>query len=352
MFIRNFIGGLAFGKLFNDRPHFVFDGHLYDVKGNVDLRLYEQGVDSIINGCDSKLRVGSLLNKEKMKEIEYDTLEEVEPPVKRPSSKSEIYCFDDEFIFFIERDSCRHALYCFNYKNSISTVILEAGALDYYDENIIVQRKVNELLGYDWEGRNIWRYAIGRTSATYRPNLMFNDIGEGLLFNAGEFRDKSGAIVCLNKMTGEPIWKRTFERRVDDSFLVDGKIYLALANSMLILNQDDGRTNLEFSADISESELTTLWTDGRLLYLIATKSNQLIAYSQDGKLIKRYMIPDHPRLKHGTKFFHHNNINYLGLTRGSQILAGVEGGLLTWTAEDVLSGKELEIEALHYQYDH
>jgi hypothetical protein len=113
---------------------------------------------------------------------------------------------------------------------------------------------------------------------------------------------------------------------------------------MLILELKKGLVCLDFQCEIPGELVSTLWTDGTLLYVTEESSNQLLVYRLDGQLIKTYTLPAHPRLKHGSKFLSHKGVNYVGLIGGSQLLAGVEGGLLTWTAADVLSGKELEIE--------
>jgi hypothetical protein len=344
MYINYFIEVLNFFKLADGEIYFGFDGEIFDIRGRVDLRLYERGIDSITNSGGKRLRIGSLLNKEKMKEVEYPALREINLPLQHPGNKSEIVRFDEKFIFFSERDGNQYIHYCFNYSESLSTIILDAGILAYYDDSIIVQQKINKLNCYSWSGNQIWSFDIGRTSVIYRPNLMFANVGDGILFNAGELPDKSGAIVCLNKTTGKPIWRRDFDRRVENSFYIDGKIYLAIANRMMILEASDGGTDLEFFADIADTDLTALWSDKKLIYVIAARSNKILAYTLHGEYIRSYELPPHPVLKHGAKILKHDGVNYLGLVGPDQVLSGVEGGLLTWTPEDVLAGKELELE--------
>jgi hypothetical protein len=172
---------------------------------------------------------------------------------------------------------------------------------------------------------------------------LFKFIGSGVLINWGALSDDTGLISLIDRRSGDVIWEQKFSARVENSYFINNKIYLCVGNKMMIMNME-GEVEKQFIADVQEQQLLSLWTDEKLLYLFATISNQILVYTMNGEFIRRYDLPEHPVLWHGAKIYSIRGINYLCLYRANDYFVGVESGLLVWAAEDILVGKELELE--------
>lgn len=219
------------------------------------------------------------------------------------------------------------------------------GVCEFIDEEGLILSDWEEIIYcYDWQGNLSWSYKAGELGFKVELNL-FDVRKDYLVFNSGVNQSDQGEVVCLEKKTGKLVWKNTYPKLVDSAIILNNKYYIAVGNQMLVLDPFTGEELLSFIAEIPDQDETILWTDDILLYVIAAQSNELLAYSLDGQqLIKRYKIPSHPCINFRNIPKSHKQVNYLSLTFGLDTLAGVECGVLSWTSEEVLAGKPLEIE--------
>lgn len=217
------------------------------------------------------------------------------------------------------------------------------GVIEYADVDCLMVVGSDTLSCLNWSNELLWQHKFGETHFSYSPNHIFENINDSILINWGELSDGAGAISLINKMTGDAVWKKDFPKRIENSHLINEKIYLCVGNQMMIMNLQGG-IEKEFVADVQDQQFLSFWTDEKILYVFAVLSQQILAYTMDGELIRRYQLSGHPALWHGLTIYRYEDKNYLRLPRGADYFAGVENGLLVWTPEDILADKELELE--------
>lgn len=215
--------------------------------------------------------------------------------------------------------------------------------VQYIDHEYLIMISSDILYCVNWNNNFLWRHEFGKKQFHYKPNHIFENVSGAILINWGELNDGTGLISLIERGSGNAIWERKFPVRIEDSRFINNKIYLCIGNKMMVMNTQ-GETEREFIADIPDQQLLSFWTDEKLLYVFATISNQILAYTLDGQFIKRYQLPEHPVLWHGSKIYRVGDVNYLCLYRSEDYFVGVESGLLTWTPENILAGRELELE--------
>lgn len=321
-----------------------FQGVLFDQSDKVNLSIYVENFDLAIIAPNDRLLVYSVARGIESSLINYPDLQEISLPYRVEGNIKRISYLDERYAIFYESKSIReHACIVVDIENCRAAYVAGYGGRQYVDDQCIIIKHRNVIVCFGWDEKKLWEYEVGKNvDGVYEKLTQCNG---DIIFNAGNYGDGQSHLVRLKKIDGQVVWRKSFSPLIDNALVIEGKIYVSQANHMAILSADSGEVELDFTTDLPEDEIgTTLWTDGKLLYVLASISNQLLCYASDGTYLKAYQLPSAPDLKHGWIPYSFNDINYLGLTPGYGLPAGVEGGLLTWSAEDVLTGKELELE--------
>lgn len=331
--------------LINENLYKSCEGALFDKDDRVDLRIYLEEFDSITIATQDTLLVYSVALNITSQPINYDTLKEVNFAYKVGAHIRNIAYINDRYVVFYERKTIKEQAYIVVDRIDGCQVRLEGlgGKLLIDDQRVLIRRP-DRVICFDWNAKELWQYEVGKNMDGVYEQLT--EYKGDVIFNAGNYGDGQSHLVCLKKSNGQVVWKKYFDRLIDNALVIGNRIYVAQKNYMSVLSTDGAEMELSFTVGLPDTETaTTLWTDGKLLYVLASMSNKLLCHAvNDGAHIKTYMLPSYPDLKHGSLPSMFQNTNYLGLKPALGVLAGVEGGLLSWTPEDVLAGKELELE--------
>lgn len=339
-----FVESITGVEYFEGRRYTAADGVLFD--GDcIDLEFYLKGYHEVHFFGNGLIKTIELMRKKPEKKVFHiKNFSLFESPLLMEGEVEFISHLDDSICKLTKSSDSG------GYENVYISLITgkrvtprETGSLHYVDHEYIMVERSNVLYCSDWSGEVLWKKDFESFQGRYHPNNLFKLIGGGVLINWGALSDDTGLISLIDRRSGNVIWEQKFSARVENSYFINNKIYLCVGNKMMIMNVE-GEVEKEFIADVQEQQLLSLWTDEKLLYLFATIPNQILVYAMNGDFIRRYDLPEHPVLWHGSKIYSIEGINYLCLYRANDYFVGVESGLLTWAAEDILAGKELELE--------
>lgn len=333
-----FVNGFSGVTSIDDHPYMAADGFFFD-DGKLDLDFYLKGMTDILFVGKLQMKYSSLmLDKGKSKKVV--SVKNKLGFVSSFINEAEIPFINKLYPFVCKLLVNYESTYV-SLRNGKRVKPAVDGATSYVDEECILTERLGFLYCSNWDGELLWQRNFSGAQGRYSPNLLFEHINHGILINMGELNDGSGAIVLLEKMTGNVIWEKLFPTRIEDYYLINQKIYCCVGNRMMIMNLQ-GEIEREFLADTEDQQYLSFWTDEKLLYVFTVESNQIIVYSMEGQLIRHYQLPEGHNLWHASKVRRFGDTNYLVIS--SCHLIGVEDGLLTWTPEEILAGKELELE--------
>ncbi len=331
------------GMYFNDDHIYMASGGILFENNFVNSDIYLKGLNNISFFNFGLIKTMSLINNNQEQVIQLSDLELFRSAFLAEQENPYICDFYDSVLVMYNRNDDGESKSTYlNLIDGKRITPKNRGGNRYADKDCILVSKSGFLYCSDWSGELLWQRKFTGAQGRYSPNCLFENINNGILINMGELSDGSGAIVLLEKMTGNVIWEKLFPTRIEDSYLINQKIYCCMGNKMMIMNLQ-GEIEREFVADTEDQQHLSFWTDEKLLYVFTMESNQIIVYSMEGKLIRHYQFSDQNKLWHGSKARRFGNTNYLQIGSGGDLI-GVEDGLLTWTPDEILAGKELEFE--------
>ncbi len=327
----------SFGVI-SDSFYRTHEGIIFDDKNQVDLLIYQKGLMRANIHTIGLLSMLSLDTYRGMSLVTYPGCIEKQLPGIIDDLYSPNYYGNKYAVFFKEFKS-GSGIDCYGLKEDLHVEITQNCTCPWIDNKQIVIRSRETISSYSWAGTQCWTRALGDTGCS--TGLRLIEYRNALILNAGD-----GKIQSLAKISGDIIWEQAFSSLIDSMLFIDEQLYVAVGREMYVIRPNDGLINGQFIVDkLDKNEKkTTLWFDGVFLYVIAEKSNRIFVYTQVGyQCVGEYNLPLHPQLRHGKVPIHHNGVNYLSLVAGDILLAGVEGGLLSWTADDIENEVELFI---------
>jgi len=127
--------------------------------------------------------------------------------------------------------------------------------------------KKSHILALDLDGKELWKAAVGRTGGNYEGTRGTPTVSEGLVYGLGQFGD----LVCVEARTGKEKWRRSLEKdfggavggwNYSESPLVDGdKLVCApggKGGAVVALNKATGEEIWRSKDHTDRSEYTSI----------------------------------------------------------------------------------------------
>ncbi|MFT4929285.1 MAG: hypothetical protein ACI8WB_005416 [Phenylobacterium sp.] len=320
--------GICNGHLFKEH-----EGVLFNEIDQVDLLLYLEDIAEFTLYPDGLMSILQSEGDQSVRIVSYlDSSER-----KFPKNTESPYYYDDDFAVYHKQVDGYSGIECFGLNNDLSVEIADSGSSLWLDDKQIIVRNNKKVSGYLWTGEQVWSQLVKKTPIGTNRKLI--EQGGGLILNAG-----GGNLRCIAKTSGEIVWQRTFDAGIDNVQSFGDDLHVAVGIQMCLVSPADGAVNHHFTAaGLPENEnLTTLWSDGVYLYVISAKNNRILVFNSNTfDCLADIQLPRHPKISYGVAPIICNGVNHLSLVNGDPLLAGIEGGLLTWTVEDIANGVDL-----------
>lgn len=246
-----------------------------------------------------------------------------------------------EYLFFTSGNRKQRVLHRYNLVTGDDLVVPAKGKPHYMSERVFV----SGLTGYDSSGNEIWRFEweCPHRIAHYRSKV--SAVNGLLVFPQGGLEGEPDTVIALEAETGSKVWEYPLPFEARRVSVEHGKVCLATGNQMLALDPHSGELQAQFEADIEDSIKTMLWYDGAYYYVIDNQGNRLQAYDPNTlDKVMEWCFPDEFRPQINYPPDKIDDKNGMQLLNASLVDAGVYGGLLTWTPDDVEAGNTIEFD--------